>query len=144
MTDAARVVVGVDGSGPSRRALAWAGRLARTSGASLDVVLSWQRPLADGDAGDPTERLRAFLATVTDHVLGAERPARVTLTVCEGPPARVLLERSRDAALLVVGSRGHSGLQNLLMGSVSARCTFSARCPVLVVPVPAAPGAGDR
>ena len=67
---------------------------------------------------------------------GAETP-EVEIMAIEGEPADGLIEQSRGADLLVVGSRGHSGLAGTLLGSVSGRCAAHAHCPVLVVHAPA-------
>jgi nucleotide-binding universal stress UspA family protein len=55
--------------------------------------------------------------------------------VVEGHPARVLLDRSADAALLVVGRRGHSGIVGAFTGSVANACANHAVVPVVIVPV---------
>jgi len=52
---------------------------------------------------------------------------------CEGTPAQVLLEAADGADLLVVGSRGHGGFAEALLGSVSEACVHHAQCPVVIV-----------
>jgi nucleotide-binding universal stress UspA family protein len=64
----------------------------------------------------------------------SDHPAvKVETAVVEGRPARVLVEMSADADLLVVGSRGLGGFSELLLGSVSQQCVHHAHCPVTVV-----------
>jgi nucleotide-binding universal stress UspA family protein len=76
-------------------------------------------------------------------VFGGRRPPGLRTDVREGNAARVLLEASEGARMLVVGSRGHGGFAGLLLGSVSAACAEHASCPVLVLhgttPPPPAP-----
>lgn len=148
----ARIVVGVDGSAPSRRALARAGRLAAASGAGVDAVISWEPPIVFGrwllpESGDDRRlvaEMRHFLSEVVDDVFGTDRPEHLRLIAEEGHPAKVLLDHSDGAVMLIVGNRGHGGLKNLLMGSVTARCVDHARCPVMVVPaLPAGDNATD-
>ncbi|HTZ45295.1 MAG TPA: universal stress protein [Jatrophihabitans sp.] len=140
MSTEARIVVGVDGSAHSRQALRWAERLARSSGAQVEAVAAWQVPMASswGTASipmnwNPEEDMEKLLTATVDAAFGADRPEHLRLTVCEGHPAKVLLERSQDALMLVVGSRGHGGFAGLLLGSISANVAEHAGCPVLVV-----------
>jgi nucleotide-binding universal stress UspA family protein len=56
----------------------------------------------------------------------------------------VLVEMSADADLLVVGSRGHGGFKELLLGSVSMQCVHHSRCPVTVVRQPDGDGLRER
>jgi len=135
-----RIVVGVDGSAQSRTALRWAARLAVDTGAWVEAVTAWHFPISTGWAGagvpmnfDPEQDMHKVLIETVDAAFGSERPAGLQLSVVEGHPARVLLERSADALMLVVGSRGHGGFAGLLLGSVSAHVAEHAGCPVLVV-----------
>jgi nucleotide-binding universal stress UspA family protein len=142
-TDGGRVIVGVDGSEPSKQALRWALFIARASGSTLEAVAAWQPYTAYGWAGagwatmptdwNPAQDAEKALAATIDEVFGAHRPAGLTCTVREGNAAQVLLEASAGARMLVVGSRGHGGFTDLLLGSVSAACTEHASCPVLVL-----------
>jgi nucleotide-binding universal stress UspA family protein len=134
----ARVVVGVDGSPQSKQALRWALRIAAATGSRLDAVAAWDLPVNYGwavapDDWNPAEDTRKVLTDTVAEVCGSDRSDDITLTVREGGAARVLLEQSEGALLLVVGSRGHGGFAGLLLGSVSASVAEHAHCPVLVV-----------
>jgi nucleotide-binding universal stress UspA family protein len=150
---APRIVVGVDGSPSSRAALVWAVRQAELTGASVEAVIAWHYPVLVG--GVPFAPMGAvytadygeFAATVLNGVLletvDPDGPVKVSSTVREGNAAQVLLEASVGADLLVVGSRGHGGFTEAMLGSVSQACVHHARCPVVIVRAPAdahAPG----
>lgn len=132
-----RVVVGVDGSPESRLALARARELAEQSGAVLEPLISWQHPplpaafvISDwSPERDCANVLRECLA----EQFGDAVPDWVHPWIESGPAAHDLIEASRGAELLVVGSRGHGGFAGLLLGSVSSACAEYAHCPVLVV-----------
>jgi nucleotide-binding universal stress UspA family protein len=133
-----RIVVGVDGSEPSKSALRWAARFATMSGATIEAVLAWQPPVSYGGAYPPADwrpdqDAEVILASTVSEVFGDERPAGIRLIVEEGNAAAVLLDHSTGAELLVTGSRGHGGFAGLLLGSVSSHCAEHATCPVLVV-----------
>jgi nucleotide-binding universal stress UspA family protein len=66
--------------------------------------------------------------------LGESKPASVRIHAVNGFPAQELIEVSRDADLLVVGSRGVGGFARLLLGSISDHVMHHAHCPVVVVP----------
>lgn len=133
------VVTGVDGSEPSKAALAWAADYARLSGAPLEVIVAWHIPSAYDwtvpmpDDWDPEADAKEMLEREVTEVLGPTLPPDVTLSVVEGPPARVLADASRSASLVVVGSRGRGEFAGMLLGSVSAFVATHARCPVVVV-----------
>lgn len=134
-----RIVVGVDGSDPSKDALRWAARLAPVIDADIEAVLTWEYPTNYGwsppypDDWRPDLDAGKLLESTVNEVFGDERPAGMTTTVSEGGASRELLLASKDAEMLVVGSRGHGGFAGLLLGSVSSTCAEHAPCPVLVV-----------
>ncbi|MDX3763833.1 universal stress protein [Streptomyces sp. AK02-04a] len=133
---APRIVVGVDGSSSSIRALAWGLFMARTTGSVLEVVTAWQNPTSwtgVADDWDPVAEARAMLTACCAEVLGDDQPSDLRLTVLEGPATAALLSASAGARMLILGSRGHGGFAGLLLGSVSAACAEHAACPTLII-----------
>jgi nucleotide-binding universal stress UspA family protein len=135
---AGRIVVGVDGSKPSQQALRWAAHLAAAFGASLDAVTAWDFPPSYGWASvpsdwDPARDMRKVLDETIQDVFGDQPPAGLRRLVQEGGAAKVLLDASQGATMMVVGSRGHGGFAGLLLGSVSSNVAEHASCPVLVI-----------
>ena len=132
-----RVVVGVDGSESSIEAVRKADQLAQAFGARLDVVCVWSYPVSNYGMVPPEwypDRDAArTVHDVADTVFGETKPARVHLSIMEGSAARVLIDQSDTADLVVTGSRGHGGFAGLLLGSVSSELAAHARCPVLIV-----------
>jgi len=138
VTSPAHIVVGVDGSQPSLDALSWAVNYAALVGADVDAVISWHYPVNAGPGGFPSDWIpaddaRKVLADAVETALGKGVPPTLRQLVREGNAAQVLLDETKDAQLLVVGSRGHGGFAGLLLGSVSANCAEHAQCPVLVI-----------
>ncbi len=135
----ARIVVGVDGSAGSAHALRWAARQAGYSGATLEAVTVWQYPAffgwapAGADSADFGSIAEKTLHESLNEVFGAQWPDWVQARVAEGYPAQVLVDASKEADLLVVGSRGHSGFADALLGSVSTYCVHHAHGPVTVI-----------
>lgn len=132
------VVVGVDLSEGSKHALRWAADLAERLNAGLDVVSAWMLPAGYGwDAlqldWDPAAEREQWVTEMVDEVLGTARPVDLNVLVYEAAAARLLIELSEQALMIVVGSRGLGGFTGLLLGSVSAKVAEHARCPVLVV-----------
>ena len=138
------IIVGVDGSDASERALHWALEEARLRGAVLEVVHAWPHPHAPLPGYRPSlapESVRAMREAAKELVedIVAGLPAElsgidVRAFEVEGPPAQALLDAAQGADLLVVGSRGRGGFAGLLLGSVSQQCAHHARCPVVIVP----------
>lgn len=133
------VVVGVDGSGPSKQALAWAERQAKLTGASLKVITTWEFPTMYGEGLIGVEGLdfaaeaREQLTKVLEEVLDPSSGVRVEALVVEGHPAPVLCEQAKGADLVVVGSRGRGEFTGMLIGSVSEFLATHAPCPVLII-----------
>ena len=136
------IVVGVDGSAHSREALRFAVEEARIRGASLQAVMAWHLPYYGGMVGmslpvDPEsmrESYQAELDRAVDAVDGSGLASGIERTLVEGTPGGVLVDASKGATLLVVGSRGHGGFMGLLLGSVSQQVATHAHCPVVIIP----------
>jgi len=133
------VVVGVDASENGQIALRWALQQARLMGAELHAVTAWEVSAAYGYVpmytdvdleGDARKQQDTALAQVAEDAAGVDVVAKVV----RGHAADALLDASRGADLLVVGSRGHGTFAGTLLGSVSQHCAQHARCPIVVVP----------
>jgi nucleotide-binding universal stress UspA family protein len=139
-----RIVVGVDGSAASAMALDWALREAKARGARVEAVAGWRMPgWFAAEAGGP-ERLAELASDLEDNARrrlrqqvrgasGVGRGVPVDEIVVREHAAKALLEISKGADLLVVGSRGRGGFAGLLLGSVSSACLAHAPCPVAVI-----------
>ncbi|MDD7923234.1 universal stress protein [Actinomycetospora rhizophila] len=137
MSEPAPVVVGVDGSVSGRDALDWAVAEAATRLRPLWIVHACPPPIDPGPLG-PVPSLSPYTGT-SDVLQEAARRARlvapeveVTARLVSGGPVPALL--GQRASLIVVGSRGRSGVRRALAGSVSVAVSARAQCPVVVVP----------
>ncbi|MGY3334008.1 nucleotide-binding universal stress UspA family protein [Streptomyces filamentosus] len=132
---APRIVVGVDGSPHADKALAWAVRQARLTGARLEVVLAVEVPrtLYEAVRFDPFEGAAKVLDAGIDRAVGPDGGVTVVPKVLARDPANALLDLAEGADLLVVGSRGLGTFKGALLGSVSRRCAQHAPCPVVVI-----------
>ncbi len=136
-----RVVVGVDASGSSLRALQHAAEVCRRTGATLHAVLAWEVAptlMAGAMASVPAPGVYEQAARLTlDRALKEAEldlsPDRIVSSVVQRPSASALLEAAAGADRLVVGSRGVGGFDRLLLGSVSRQVLEHAPCPVTVV-----------
>ena len=142
------IVVGLDDSPSGRAALDWAAEHARSVGAVLRAVhvLDWPYGLSSAGFPAPANFMELSREEIEDSyrraitaVFEAVSPASDwTLQFASGDTGQVLVRQSKDARLLVVGTREHVGLGRLLTGSVSHHCLSHAVCPVVAVPAPAA------
>jgi len=143
------IVVGVDGSEASHEALRFAVAEARLRDARVVAVHVWTfiPPTPIGDpgmmpmpAGDYPGQLEAERAAAEAELEGAlaaafpeGTPGEVEARLAEGDAAEALVDEAEGAELLVVGSRGRSGIASVLLGSVSRHVVSHAPCPVVVV-----------
>lgn len=144
MSEIKHIIVGVDGSDSSRAAFKWAYDEAAHHGASLTAVSTWHPPALPmtppygsipdkGYESQPKRDALALLEKFTAELEPRDPEVDVRTSVEEGNPSKVLIERSKEADLLVVGSRGHGGFAGMLLGSVSQHIVGHADCPVVVV-----------
>ncbi|MFP4634618.1 MAG: universal stress protein [Nitriliruptoraceae bacterium] len=155
------IVVGVDGSESAQQALRFAiedaerrkttvtavhvypprhERSPHLDALSFVTTESTVQRVAEGDrtwrqerAAESRQAAERFLSDIVKHV-APKPPVEVRQVVVEDEhPARVLIDRSASAELLVVGARGRGGFRGLLLGSVSQQVAAHARCPVVVV-----------
>ena len=139
------IIVGVDGSEISRRALDWAVREAGLRGAALTVLAvhqvatnHWTGTAELYPADQPiTEAMRRAAEEAVQKAVsqaGDPAPASVTVRAVSGLPAQELLGASSDADLVVVGTNSGGGLSQMLLGSVTNKVVNHAACPVVVIP----------
>lgn len=137
-TGASRIVVGFDGSPCSERALKWAAGEARAHGARVEVICAWEpvTRVAPPFFVYADEEFEAEARSILDAAagrVGADSPVELETKAVMAHPAAALIEASRGALLVVVGSRGHGGVAGTLLGSVSQRVAMHAYCPVVIV-----------
>jgi nucleotide-binding universal stress UspA family protein len=136
MTSVPVIVVGVDGSPSSQRAVRWAAQQAKLTGATLRAVSSWRWPnyITRVPPGvDLASDTRRTLDEVLQVALAGSEDLSVTRHVIEGPPGPALLTQAEDASLLVVGAQGRAAFPGMLLGSVAEYCVRHGSCPVVVV-----------
>lgn len=139
------IIVGIDGSSHSRKALEWAISEAGMRRVPL-TVLSVNQAITGfwgGSADYPgdaelAEHARKVAQEEADTALEKftpeSRPPSVTVVAVTGIPAEEILVAGKDADMIVVGSRGAGGFKKLLLGSVSTQVAHHARCAVVVIP----------
>lgn len=139
------IVVGVDGSPHSQKALDWAIAEAALRHAPLTVVavspvaasvwgLSAEHYPADEQSREQIQQATQELVDKALAARGAGTGPAVTVHAVAGRPADELIKASEGADLLVVGARGAGGFAKLMMGSVSSQVSHHAGCPVAVIP----------
>ena len=139
------IVVGVDGSPNSERALDWAMRQAAAVHAPLTVITVHEVPKsywggipvigpADGPLLEKMRHAAEEMAQKAASRLGGARPASVIVHAVNGFVVKELVDASQDADLVVVGVRSSSGFARLLIGSLSNEVVEHSACPVVIVP----------
>ncbi|MGW5470042.1 universal stress protein [Streptomyces chartreusis] len=134
------IVVGVDGSEPSLRAVDWAADEAQMRGTTLNVVYAclWERyegATLARELGKPSVQVlpQEITGAAVRRAQDRHPDLRVTSDVVFEEPEFALVRESRTASALVVGNRGRSGLAEALLGSVGLTVAAHAHCPVFVL-----------
>ncbi|MFE4016690.1 universal stress protein [Streptomyces sp. NPDC059101] len=132
------IVVGVDGSGRSLRALIWAAHEAASRGRALHIVhvlapAHEHAGTPEGHAWEVGQRDKGVVAEATAIAEEAHPGLEVTSGLPSGAPPAVLLSESQHAHTLVLGAKGMGGFGSLLLGSVARQVVGHAACPVVVV-----------
>ena len=142
------IVVGVDHSRGATAALRFAFEEAQLRRAKLRLVHAWlfgyisatgfesSVPALGGERNELRGAVEAAVEATLQEVVPDAGDVQIERRVVGGTPAAVLVDESRDADLLVVGSRGLGGFRGLLLGSVSQQCAHHAACPVVIVRAP--------
>jgi nucleotide-binding universal stress UspA family protein len=142
-----QIIVGVDGSPASINALKWALNIGTQTSQSVKVVTTWDgtyisvgvAAFGGVDPDDDSVETRKGMAVENQiatfkAVFGdSPAPASVTSEIIEGKAAEALIKISKGASMLVLGTRGHGHLADIVLGSVSSACVLKAACPVTVV-----------
>lgn len=133
------VVLALDGSDSSDRAFAYASDLAKGQGSTVHVV--HVREIAVGRGAGPVRVNEDELQAKVEQQVKSLTDAGVTAdlevhTVHAGAPAQVISDAAarQSANVIITGTRGHTAIAGLLLGSVPQRLLHYAHCPVLVVP----------
>jgi nucleotide-binding universal stress UspA family protein len=133
-----RIVVGVDGFESSKAALRWAIHQAKLTGAEVEAITAWHIPTGTGwiptpDMPDYQDDAFTILTEAMAEMSAVDPDVKVCPRIVEGRAGQVLVDAADGAALLVVGSRGHRGLAEALLGSVGQYCANNASCPVVII-----------
>ena len=137
------ILVGVDGSDHSQRALEWAAREAAYRQTSLTVlavhqaVHGWAGSLRFQDDDAQVQKVAEAAKAETEKVLaglGDSRPESVTVRAVHGYPAEELINAGTDADMIVLGTGGVGGWSQQLIGSVASKVSHHSTVPVLIIP----------
>jgi nucleotide-binding universal stress UspA family protein len=143
----AGIVVGIDGSPNSERALDWAMKEAAVRHVPLIAIAVHEVPKsywgdipvvgpADEAVLDTLRQAAEKMTHEAESRLGEAKPASVEVRAINGFAVKELVDASQDADMIVVGSRGGGGFARALLGSVSSQVLQHATCPVVTVPHP--------
>ena len=139
--ESGRIVVGADGSESGTRALEFACRMAELTGDKVVAIRAWYPasvvadrygylPPASPDTMDVAE---ADLKRIVDAARTSHSGVAVEGEIVHGAAERALIDAADEASLVVVGSRGHHAVGEVLMGSVGQSLLHHAHCPVAVI-----------
>jgi len=138
------IVVGIDGSPESDAAVQWAAREAVIRGEPVTLMHVVQPVVVSGAVGTGEFRVTEWqeenarrvvdqALVVTDIAVNQSEPQDIRTEVLHAHPVDALVDSSKDARMIVVGSHGRGALGRLLMGSISRGVVENAHCPVAVI-----------
>lgn len=128
-----RIVVGVDGSEAATKALDWAAAQAERTGAVLEIQTAYEPGYVHVTKDEIQRCMNVLIEDAAARVAKLAPEVTTVGETHEESPAAVLIDASKGADLLVVGSRGLGGFKGLVLGSVSQQCSHHARCPIAIV-----------
>lgn len=137
-----QIVVGVDGSDASERALRWAASEAHARNGTVEAIIAWHWDgsgtffIAATSPVEERDRAQQILDETVIEVTAEFPDVMLAAHVVEATPAKALTHAAASADVLVLGSHGHNRLHHAVLGSVSEECVRRATCPVVVIPVP--------
>lgn len=136
------IVCGIDGSAASQRALQWAMDEAIRRNCKLRVVTAWDWdgvealgvPSSPAAAQSRAKQIQGI--AVSGVLADTDNPPEVERVLVRGAASESLCTSALDAELMVLGSHGHGGVHDKLVGSTSQRAIHHASCPVVILPDP--------
>lgn len=143
-----KIVVGVDGSPSANAATEWAAQEADLRQAKLELVHAWNYPnLGYGGYVAVLEDFEKDAGAVLEEVATAVKKAHPQLelisSLVQGPTAQSIIEKAKEADMVVVGSRGKGGFTGLLLGSVGQQLVHHCPAPVVIIHLPASESEND-
>ncbi|KAA5831291.1 universal stress protein [Saccharopolyspora hirsuta] len=132
------VVVGLDGSDESVRALRWAANQVKEVGGIVHAVMVWHQPVQFGyrlptPDTELEQRARKSLDAAVDRIKGEFPSVDLRSRLIRGHVVDEMVGLSKQADLLVVGNKGHGAFTGMMVGSVALKLVHHAACPVVVV-----------
>ncbi len=136
-----KIIVGVDGSPSSNAALEWAAQEAEIRGATLELIHAWNYPnLGYGGYVAVLEDFEKDASSLLDEVVASVKKGHPNLklvsSLLQGPTAQTIMDRAKEADMVVVGSRGRGGFSGLLLGSVGQQLVHHCPAPVVIIHLP--------
>ena len=133
-----KIIVGVDGSPSSNAALEWAAQEAEIRGSTLELIHAWNYPnLGYGGYVAVLEDFEKDASALLDEVVAFVRKnypkLQLVSSLIQGPTAQTILDRAKEADMVVVGSRGRGGFSGLLLGSVGQQLVHHCPAPVVII-----------
>ncbi len=131
------VVVGVDGSEESARALRWAAEYVQRVGGLVHAITVWHQPVQFGyrlptSDAELEQRARESLDGIVSSVKSEFPAVEVKSRLLRGHVVDELVGLSHQADIMVMGNKGHGAFTGMMVGSVTLKLVHHARCPVLV------------